>query len=89
MIYLTQQWRMFIQKQGENRREDEVPIDASYVAFMAMASLAAALEFLCKEGCIQVHCQVQNKQFKPFFDENQQPEVQWRWMSGQSDWKVD
>ena len=93
-IYPTQKQRPFIQRHGENPREnevsidgenpredevsidgenpreDEVCIDASHVALVAMASSAAALEygvFLCKVGRIQVHCQVKNNQFKPFF----------------------
>ena len=69
-IYATQEQRMFIQRQGENPREDEVSIDASHMALVAMASSAAALEycvFWCKVGRIQVHCQVKNNQFKPFF----------------------
>ena len=69
-IYSTQQQRMFIQRQGENRREDEVSIDVSNMALIAMASSAAALEygvFSCKVGRIQVHCQEKHNRFKPFF----------------------
>ena len=91
-IYATQEQRPFIQRQGENPREDELSIDAAHMALVAMASSAAALEygvFSCKIGRIQAHCQAKNNRFKPFFDENQRPEVQWRWISDQSDWKVD
>ena len=91
-IYATQEQRPFIQRQGENPREDELSIDAAHMALVAMASSAAALEygvFSCKVGRIQAHCQAKNNQLKPFFDENQRSEVQWRWMSDQSDWKVD
>ena len=62
------------------------------MALVAMASSAAALEygvFSCKVGRTEAHCQAKNNRFKPFFYENQHPEVQWRWMSDQSDWKVD
>ena len=78
---MTQEQRTFIQRQGENLREDEVFIDVSHVALVAMASSATALEygvFWCKVGLIQVHCQAKNNRFKPFFNENQRPEVQWR-----------
>ena len=78
---MTQEQRTFIRRQGENLREDEVSIDALHMALVAMASSAAALEydmFSCKVCCIQVHCQAKNNRFKPFFDENQRPEVQWR-----------
>ena len=62
------------------------------MALVAMASSAATIEysvFSCEVGRIQVHYQAKNNRFKPFFDENQRQEVQWRWMSDQSDWKVD
>ena len=58
-IYATQEQRTFIQRQGENPREDKVSIDASHMALVAMASSATALEygvFSCKVGHIQVHC---------------------------------
>ena len=79
-IYATQEQRTFIQRQGENPREDEVSIDASHMALVAMASSAAALDygvFSCKVGRIQAHCQEKNNRFKPFFlNENQRPEFQ-------------
>ena len=83
MIYATQEQRTFIQRQGENPREDEVciDVDVSHMALVAMVSSAAALEyavFSCKVGRIQVHCQAKNNRFKPFFYENKRPEVQWR-----------
>ena len=80
-IYATQEQRPFIQRQGENPPEDELSIDAAHMALVAMASSAAALEygvFSCKVGRIEAHCQAKNNRFKPFFDENQRPEVQWR-----------
>ena len=64
-IYSTQQQRMFIQRQRENRHKDEISIDASYMALIAMASSAAVLEysmFLCKVGRVQVHCQTKNNE---------------------------
>ena len=60
---------MFIQRQGENPREDEVSNNASYMALIAMDSSAAPLEysvFSCKIGRTQVHCQAKNKRFKQF-----------------------
>ena len=78
---MTQEQRTFIQRQGENPREDEVSIDVSHVALVAMASSATAIEygvFSCKVGRIQVHYQAKNNRFKPFFDENQRPELQLR-----------
>ena len=78
---MTQEQRPFIQRQGENSREDEVSIDASHMALVPMASSATALEygvFSCKVGHIQVHCQAKNNRFKQLFDGNQRPEVQWR-----------
>ena len=68
-IYLTQQQRMFIQRQGENRREHKVSIDAS-MALIAVASSATAFGFSvfsCKVGRIQVHCQAKNNLFKLLF----------------------
>ena len=55
---MTQEQRLFVQRHGENPREDEVSIDASQVALVAMVLSAAALEysvFSCKVGRIQVH----------------------------------
>ena len=46
---MTPEQRMFIQRQGENLREDEVSIDASHVALVTLASSAAAHGvFSCK-----------------------------------------
>ena len=62
-IYSTQQQRMSIQRQGENRREDKVSNYASYMALITLALSAAVLEygmFLCKVGRIKVHCQVKS-----------------------------
>ena len=80
-IYATQEQRPFIQRYGENPREDELSIGAARLALVAMASSAAVLEygvFSCKVGRIEAHCQEKNNRFKPFFDENKRPEVQWR-----------
>ena len=55
-IYLTQQQRMFIQRQGENPREDKVSNDVSYMAFIAMAPSTTTLEynvFSCKIGAFR------------------------------------
>ena len=63
---MTQEQRTFIHRYGENPREDEVSIDTSHMALVALASSATALEygvFSCKIGRIQAHCQAKNNRF--------------------------